>query len=69
MDGTKDHCIIDRAVSLEGVIVLDMASRNGDSYLRKITEETGGTYIPGKVMFKLLTRQSLLDLIPKHVLS
>ena len=61
MDGSKDHCIIDRAVSLDGVIVLDMASRNGECYLKKITEETTGTYIPGKVMFKLLTRESLID--------
>jgi shikimate dehydrogenase len=55
MDPQDKTKLIEKDHILNGVVVLDMASREGQSILKDQTEKNGGIYIFGKEMFLSLT--------------
>ncbi|MCH9811147.1 hypothetical protein K0U07_00110 [bacterium] len=59
MDSKDSTVLVDKPLFLHKKVVLDMASRDGDCLLAKMTMENGGIYIPGKEMFYTLTLAGL----------
>jgi shikimate dehydrogenase len=56
MDPKDQTKLVEKDQSLNEVVVLDMASRGGHSYLMDQTEKNGGIYICGTEMFQSLTK-------------